>query len=78
MTTQQAMTAQRGGFCSRWGVVNETPHRLYPRERHSVPIVREVGWAPRLVWKCVENLSKNGMPQTAKLETIKLEEVNGK
>jgi hypothetical protein len=48
---------------ARWGwVVNATPCLLYPRERDPVPIVKEAGWAPGLVWTCVENLGPTGIP----------------
>ena len=32
-------------------VVNDTPRPLYARETDAVPIVSEVRWAPRAVWK---------------------------
>jgi len=38
-------------------VVNATHWRLSLRERDSVPLLREAGWAPELVWKGVENLT---------------------
>ena len=47
---------------ARWGwVVNAKPRMLYPRERHLVPIVQEVGWAPKAVWKGAENVAVPGV-----------------
>jgi hypothetical protein len=37
-------------------VVNATPGRFIP-----VPIVKEAGWAPGLVWKGAENLAPTGI-----------------
>jgi len=42
-------------------VVNTTPRPLYPRERDSVPIVQEAGWAPGPVWTGAENLAFTGI-----------------
>jgi len=42
-------------------VVNATPRLFYPRERHSVPIVQEDGWAPGPVWTAEENLAPTGI-----------------
>ena len=36
------------------GVINTTHRLLYPRARDPVPMVQEVGWAPRPVWTGVE------------------------
>jgi len=33
------------------------PGRALPPGKNPVPIVQEAGWAPRLVWTGVENLS---------------------
>ena len=41
-------------------VVNATPPP--PRERDTVTIVEETGWAPGLVWTCAENLADTGIP----------------
>jgi hypothetical protein len=38
-------------------VVNASPLTLYLEERDLVPIVREAGWDPGLVWTDEENLS---------------------
>ena len=35
---------------------NATDNVVYPRERDSVPIVQETGWAPGPVWTGAENL----------------------
>ena len=38
-------------------VVNSTLRPLYLRERDSVPILQEFGWAPGPVWTGAENLA---------------------
>jgi hypothetical protein len=43
-------------------VVNATPKLLYPRERNSVPIVQEAGWAPARVWVGAEILPPPPQP----------------
>ena len=42
-------------------VVNATLRRLYPRERHPIPIVQEAGWAPGSVWTDWENVAPTGI-----------------
>jgi len=37
------------------GGFNATPWLLSLRERDSVPVSREAGWAPELAWKGAEN-----------------------
>jgi len=34
------------------------PEPLYPWERDPVPIVKEAGWSPGLVWMNAENLTQ--------------------
>jgi len=38
-------------------MVNDTPRPIYPRERDSLPIVEEAGWAPGPVWTSAEILA---------------------
>jgi hypothetical protein len=46
-------------------VASPTLRPLYPQERHSVPIVQEVGWAPGPSWTAAENLAPPGFdPRT--------------
>ena len=47
-STLPSTSALDGGW-----VVNATPRPLYPRERETVPIVKEAGW----VWTGAENLA---------------------
>jgi hypothetical protein len=42
-------------------VVNATPRPLYTRERETVLIVQEAGWAPGPVWTGAENLVPTGI-----------------
>ena len=39
------------------GCVNATPRPLYPKERHSVPIVQEAGWVSGPIFTKAENLT---------------------
>jgi hypothetical protein len=41
-------------------VVSATPRPLYRRERNTVPIVQEAGWAPEPVWKGADNPAHPG------------------
>jgi hypothetical protein len=50
-------------FGVKWGwMVNATPRLLYPRERDTVPILQEAGWAPWPVWTGSEYFASTGMP----------------
>ena len=42
-------------------VLNATPWSLYSRERDSVPVVVEAGWALGPVWTGAENLAPTGI-----------------
>jgi len=42
-------------------VVNSTPRLLYPSQRDAVPIVQEVRWALRQVWRGEEKPSPSGI-----------------
>ena len=42
-------------------VVNATPQSIYPRERDTLPIVQDAGWAPGQFWTGVENLATTGL-----------------
>jgi hypothetical protein len=42
-------------------VVNATPRLLHPRERDTVPILWEAGWAPGTVWTGPEYLAPTGI-----------------
>jgi hypothetical protein len=42
-------------------VVNATPRPFYLRERNSVPIVQEAGWAPGPVWMGAKNSATTGV-----------------
>ena len=46
----------RGG----WGV-SVTPQPLFTPGKDPLPIVREAGWAPGLVWTCAENFAPTGI-----------------
>ena len=43
-------------------VVNATPWSLYPRERDTVHIAQEVGWASGPVWTVAKNLTPHQDP----------------
>ena len=43
-----------------WLVVNPTPRPLYPRERDTVPIMQEAGWASGTVWAGARNVALHG------------------
>ena len=45
---------------SRWGCGQRTPRPLYPR-KDPIPIVREAGWTPGIVWTSAENLIHTGI-----------------
>jgi hypothetical protein len=44
--------------------VSATPRPLYARERYSVPVVQEAGWAPGSDWRGAENLAPTGIPSS--------------
>jgi hypothetical protein len=48
------------------------PAALYPRKRHPVPIVQEVGWAPGPVWTSAENLTphRDSIPDLLNLRIL--------
>ena len=43
-------------------MVNTTPWSLYPRERDTVHIAQEVGWASGPIWTVAENLTPHQDP----------------
>ena len=43
------------------GGQSRVPAAPYPRERDTVPIVQEAGWAPGPVWTGAENLTRTGI-----------------
>jgi len=45
----------------RWWRVSVKPRPLFTPGKDPIPIVQEVGWAPGLVWKGVENLAPTGI-----------------
>ena len=42
-------------------MVNATPRPFYPRERDSVPILKEAAWAPGLILTGAENFAPTGV-----------------
>jgi hypothetical protein len=42
-------------------VVNVTPWSFYPPERKPVPVSKEAGWDPGLVWTGAENVASTGI-----------------
>jgi len=42
-------------------VVYATPLSLYSRERDTLSIVQEAGWASGLIWTGAENIAQNGI-----------------
>ena len=42
-------------------VADPTPQPLYRRERDTVPIVQEAGWAPGPVWRGAEHFAPTGI-----------------
>jgi hypothetical protein len=69
VTPEQALKSEKGNrdtpinirwlyLCARRGfVINPTHRPLYPRQKDSIPIVQEAGWAPGPVRTIAKNLA---------------------